>query len=292
MVNVLYRMIFASSRPMQVVQKSLLQHESTRKVHASLSSGNACAEVVTSSARDWTTGLFRPAVDALTFLCEGPRYGFRNAVGAGKEQIVAHHRDWIRFVPAGATVRSARPPGSWTYLLLFLPSALHLGQTELDFQSDNLSRLLSEIVSVTMRADEAADLSCLLEQLVDMLSSELISMRAQKHEVPASGLTDWRLKRVLRAIEDDPGQRHQLAKLAALAELKPSHFSESFRIALGITPHQYVMSRRLALARERIVDTRQSLTEIALDLGFASPSHFSNAFSLEYGRSPRELRAT
>jgi AraC-like DNA-binding protein len=276
---------------MDVVQKSLLQHESERKVHASISFGNASAELVTSSARDWTTGLFRPAVDALTFLCEGPRYGFRNAVVSGTERIVAHHRDWIRFVPAGATVKSARPPGSWTYLLLFLPSALHLGQTELDLQSEDLSRLLSEIVSRTANADEGADPGRLLQQLVALLASELISTREQKHQVPSNGLSDWRLKRVLRAIEADPGHRHPLRKLAAIAELKPSHFSESFRNALGITPHQYVMSRRLALARERVVGSCQSLTEIALDLGFASPSHFSNAFTVEYGKSPRELRS-
>lgn len=61
----------------------------------------------------------------------------------------------------------------------------------------------------------------------------------------------------------------------------------------GMTPHTYIMQRRLDRARELLqaVNERRTLTEIAFELGFADLSHFSRAFSARYGMSPSMWRS-
>jgi AraC family transcriptional regulator len=51
--------------------------------------------------------------------------------------------------------------------------------------------------------------------------------------------------------------------------------------------HRYLLRLRLALALAEIAKRAKPLTEIALALGFASPSHFSTCFKSEFGCSPR-----
>ncbi|HEV7165586.1 MAG TPA: helix-turn-helix transcriptional regulator [Gammaproteobacteria bacterium] len=63
----------------------------------------------------------------------------------------------------------------------------------------------------------------------------------------------------------------------------------AFRQATGGTLHQYLTDLRLAAALERLPEYRERLTDLALDLGFSSHSHFSHAFRGHFGRSPRAL---
>ena len=58
-----------------------------------------------------------------------------------------------------------------------------------------------------------------------------------------------------------------------------------------MTPFRYVMSRRLARARELLERTDRSALDIALDVGFKTPSHFTSLFRREYGVTPRAVRA-
>ena len=57
-----------------------------------------------------------------------------------------------------------------------------------------------------------------------------------------------------------------------------------------MTPFEYVMTRRLARARELLERTDRSALAIALDVGFKTPSHFTARFRREYGVTPREIR--
>ncbi|MBR9904309.1 MAG: helix-turn-helix domain-containing protein, partial [Gammaproteobacteria bacterium] len=56
-------------------------------------------------------------------------------------------------------------------------------------------------------------------------------------------------------------------------------------------PHRYVLNRRLTRARHLLVESFLNMTEIALQCGFGSSSHFSNRFRAETGVSPTEYRA-
>jgi AraC-like DNA-binding protein len=78
--------------------------------------------------------------------------------------------------------------------------------------------------------------------------------------------------------------------LARDAGCSPFHLGRLFRRATGVTLHRAVMRLRLRGGLERLLDEPGNLARIALDTGFASHSHFSDAFRAEFGCAPSEAR--
>lgn len=81
-----------------------------------------------------------------------------------------------------------------------------------------------------------------------------------------------------------------LDELARRVHASPYHLARSFRAALGEPIHRYQLRVRLALALEKVLDSSIALTALAMELGFATPSHFSAAFGRAYGVTPSALR--
>jgi AraC-like DNA-binding protein len=82
-----------------------------------------------------------------------------------------------------------------------------------------------------------------------------------------------------------------LQKVASVACVSPYHFHRLFREVFGETPNQYLQRRRLAQARQLLASTDQTVTDVCLEVGFASMTSFSALFRRTYGCSPREYRA-
>ncbi|MBV7327499.1 AraC family transcriptional regulator [Chloroflexi bacterium TSY] len=81
-----------------------------------------------------------------------------------------------------------------------------------------------------------------------------------------------------------------LADIAQVVHLSPHHFLRSFKEAFGITPHAYLIQKRIERAQYLLAHTTHPVTEICLDVGFESLSSFSNLFRRETGLSPRAYR--
>lgn len=82
-----------------------------------------------------------------------------------------------------------------------------------------------------------------------------------------------------------------LIALARSAHLSRSHFSRSFAEAFGVTPHRYLLTRRLERAKALLRDTDLSVTDICLRVGFTSLGSFSTQFRRFVGESPSAYRA-
>jgi AraC family transcriptional regulator len=80
-----------------------------------------------------------------------------------------------------------------------------------------------------------------------------------------------------------------LAALARQVSMSPYSFAKLFKVSAGVTPHRFVLSRRLQRA-EMLLRGEASLSEIALSVGFASQSHFTEAFRRRTGRTPWRAR--
>ena len=104
------------------------------------------------------------------------------------------------------------------------------------------------------------------------------------------GLSPFQLKRVLEFIDSHLAQPLLLSDLAREANLSEYHFARMFKHSKGLAPHQHVMNRRLENAAHLLRCSDQSLTDIALQCGFSSPSHFSNRFRQVHGVSPSVAR--
>lgn len=98
------------------------------------------------------------------------------------------------------------------------------------------------------------------------------------------------LARLLRArdrLHDAPLDAPSVAALAAEVRLSRAHFVRSFAGVFGTTPHAYLQSLRLDLAK-RALARGASVTEACLDVGFASPASFSRLFADRFGVPPRD----
>jgi AraC family transcriptional regulator len=81
-----------------------------------------------------------------------------------------------------------------------------------------------------------------------------------------------------------------LAQLASRLGTSPFHLGRIFQTQTGFTLHQYRKQLRLRLALDRLAG-ENSLSMLACDLGFASHSHFTDAFSREFGVAPSAVRS-
>jgi len=81
-----------------------------------------------------------------------------------------------------------------------------------------------------------------------------------------------------------------LESIAGKFGLSSFHFLRLFAKVLGVTPHQYLIRSRLRRAARLLAEDGRSITEIALDVGFADLSNFVRTFHRTAGVSPRSFR--
>jgi AraC-like DNA-binding protein len=105
-----------------------------------------------------------------------------------------------------------------------------------------------------------------------------------------TALPKWRLKRAFDYIEEHLAEPITLAELAASTGLTSMHFAGQFRAATGLRPHEYLLSRRIARAREELATSQETLVDIALGVGFQTQAHFTTVFKRFVGATPARWR--
>ncbi len=81
-----------------------------------------------------------------------------------------------------------------------------------------------------------------------------------------------------------------VSDLARAAGLSPAYFSRRFRDAFGVTPHGYLLTRRLERATALLRHTDHSVARICAEVGLTSLGSFTTSFTRTYGRSPTAYR--
>lgn len=104
----------------------------------------------------------------------------------------------------------------------------------------------------------------------------------------AAGLTDDELTRLRRHIDRNLDSDLSLDRLAAVVHKSRFHFARLFKSATGLTPHQYVIRRRVERARE-LLRAGGIIVEVAAAVGFASQSHLAHHVRRAFGCTPGEL---
>ena len=85
-------------------------------------------------------------------------------------------------------------------------------------------------------------------------------------------------------------ERVTLDEVARAVHVSPFHLARIFQQYTGVPVHRYLTQLRLRASLERLAAGASDLTELALELGFSSHSHFTDAFRREFGKSPSEIR--
>jgi AraC-like DNA-binding protein len=133
--------------------------------------------------------------------------------------------------------------------------------------------------------DPHAESLALIDQLLRLSAYPQAIKLARHHLAPLAR------QRVLDYIDAHLADDVSLPKLAQVAGLSDYYFMRAFKAEMGITAHQYVLQQRIYQAIRLLRATRLTITQIAMDCGFASPQHMSMVFSTVRGRTPLSVRA-
>lgn len=109
---------------------------------------------------------------------------------------------------------------------------------------------------------------------------------------PRLALSAAKLRRVLAYLEAHRNEELDLGALAQHVELSPSHLSRAFHRSTGDTLSRHLVGLRVERARQLLRETSMSVIEIAIELGYASHSHFTQVFRREVGVTPTAYRNT
>ncbi|PZP54029.1 MAG: AraC family transcriptional regulator [Agrobacterium fabrum] len=160
------------------------------------------------------------------------------------------------------------------------------------FEDPCAARILELLGCEASRNDPASRL--FVDQAIDLLCIQLVrahsSVNALEREAPRGGLADWQVRRVTRYMQEHLGEEIGLDELAALVSLSRFHFCTAFRKATGHTPHNWLVALRIEEARRHLNERMLAVTDIALMVGYQTPSSFAAAFRKLVGMTPSEYR--
>lgn len=96
--------------------------------------------------------------------------------------------------------------------------------------------------------------------------------------------------RLLNYIEQNLGRRISNREIGEALNYNPNYLNRLMLQHTGLSLHQYILHRRLSIAANLLLDGQQPISDIAMMLGFNSPSHFSNFFREQTGMTPNRYR--
>jgi len=132
-----------------------------------------------------------------------------------------------------------------------------------------------------------------VESLANQLIVHLLrhhSSAGRRVEDAAAPLPRYKLRRATEYINDNLRESLALKDIARTVSMSPYHFAHVFKQTVGVTPHHYVIERRIEKAKSLLRDTAWPVTQIAQQVGYTNPSHFSTVFQRFTGHSPRAYR--
>jgi AraC family transcriptional regulator len=181
-----------------------------------------------------------------------------------------------------------------------------------------LDRALEEVFGVDADKAHLRDISAFTDETLDSLMAALRDELKREHASPllvqgigqaiaihlvrnyavtgqelqsaSPSLPGYKLRQIKEWMAEHVAEDFNLAQLAAEAGLSRFHFQRLFKSAVGVSPSRYHISLRLSEARRLLRETKKSIVDIALEVGYANPSHFAQLFRRETGLSPSDYR--
>jgi AraC family transcriptional regulator len=153
-----------------------------------------------------------------------------------------------------------------------------------EFNNDQLPLVAMRLYREFHLADDISNLA--VEAL--MLELMVLTFRSRrKREV--NGKPDW-LLRTEKSIHEHFTERLSVNDLAGHVHVHPAHLSVEFRKYHRCSIGDYIRDLRIKRACQQLVNSNQSLSEMALDSGFYDQSHFSRTFKQVIGMTPAQYR--
>ena len=158
---------------------------------------------------------------------------------------------------------------------------------------DPLLEQLAIAITNALRDGSAED-GLYIDTIAQMMAVHLARSHSSRSRpvriLSAKPLSGWKMRRVIDYIEDNLDGDLSLQAMAAEVDISPLYLARAFKSAVGQSPHQYVLARRIERAKELLRNTDLPVVDVALSSGFSSQSHLSHWFIRQVGVSPAVYR--
>lgn len=128
----------------------------------------------------------------------------------------------------------------------------------------------------------------ILEQLVGEITVKATSF--SENRLGGAGTADYRIRRTIRYIRENPGHQFNTVELARISGLSIPHFFERFKECTGVTPRSYVKVVKMEHAFSVLTSGGFRIGQVSDNLGFRMQSHFTRFFREHAGITPNRYR--
>jgi len=166
--------------------------------------------------------------------------------------------------------------------------------------SDDFSALVAVLTEAAHRArgGDRDAATAHIAQAVELLVRKPIfgprtpPISVGQRQVTATLLPAWQARRLIAHVNTNFARRICVAELAALLGLSTTHFARAFKHTFGVSPHAYLVRRRIENAQELMLTTNEPLSSIALSCGMCDQAHLTRCFKRIVGQTPYAWRRT
>ena len=203
-----------------------------------------------------------------------------------KGWALVFHPDLIRGTTLGQHMKE------YTFFSYEVNEALHLSERERQLVIDCMQKIRLELEHAIDRHSRrlvAIQIEVLLDYCLRFYERQFITRTTVNHDV----LT--RFERLLDDyFNDDRAQREGVPTVKYCAGelcLSPNYFGDLVKKETGKTAQEYIQLKLIDVAKDRILDPAKSIGQVAYELGFQYPQHFTRLFKRISGRTPVEYRS-
>jgi len=138
----------------------------------------------------------------------------------------------------------------------------------------------------------ALDVQCnmLMAELIEALVRDFGNVLVTRNMPTDRRPIDHRIRNAITIMRTYAAENRSMERIAADVGLSRSHFFQQFKHCIGVSPQHYLDWERMTLATKALSEGEQRVADIARDLGFGAPSHFTRFFVHHMGLSPSEFR--
>lgn len=203
-----------------------------------------------------------------------------------KGWALCFHPDLIRGTVLGHSMKE------YSFFSYEVNEALHLSEKERTVFIDCLDKIRHELEHAIDRLSKrliATNIELLLDYCLRFYERQFITRSDVNHDI----LT--RFERLLDDYFSDariqekglPTVKYCAGELC----LSPNYFGDLIKKETGKTAQEYIQFKLIGIAKDRVLDPGKSISQIAYELGFQYPQHFTRLFKKVVGQSPNEYRS-
>ncbi|MBC6612142.1 AraC family transcriptional regulator [Hymenobacter sp. BT507] len=224
---------------------------------------------------------------SLIFIAPGQMVGVEPGVElfAPKGWALLFHPDLLHGTPLGKHMQA------YSFFTYAVHEALHLSEKEKGIVLDcfaNIEYELEQTIDKHSKTLIASNIELLLKYCLRFYDRQFIT-----RDTANKGILE-RFERVLGGyFSSDHPQKEGLPSVAYCAEalhLSPNYFGDLVKKETGKSAQEYIQAKVIDIAKERVFNLHKSVSEIAYELGFKYPQHFTRLFKQKTGVTPNAYR--